>query len=270
MAKAKIANTEGDYNQAIGLVLSVYQFEKHIGSTDLAICNLVGYSATTLANDAIVQILPDISGDSILLSTLKDQCSEISSKFPQMKTSVIVEQNMLSQAINERDTNYFIDMFSSFLSQEQIAEIKDGGEDFIEESMKYYAQHYSKYTAAFDLPYPEAYETLVKMEEQPKEESKNNVNAKIMSFVVPDGRKLLSAETKSKTYNNAIMTALNLYIANAQKGKLPDELPDGMPKDMFSGKDFKYEKTSDGFILRCQGKDLSKDETYEYKFNVKK
>ena len=40
--------------------------------------------------------------------------------------------------------------------------------------------------------------------------------------------------------------------------------------DIGSGKDFEYKKTSDGFILRCQSKDLSKDEIYEYKFKVKK
>ena len=43
-----------------------------------------------------------------------------------------------------------------------------------------------------------------------------------------------------------------------------------MPKDLFSGKDFKYEKTSDGFILKCPGKDLFKDEAYEYEFKIAK
>jgi hypothetical protein len=43
-----------------------------------------------------------------------------------------------------------------------------------------------------------------------------------------------------------------------------------LPKDLFSGKDFEYEKAADGFILRCQGKDLNRNEIYEYKFKVKK
>ena len=41
-----------------------------------------------------------------------------------------------------------------------------------------------------------------------------------------------------------------------------------MPKDLFSGKDFIYEKTDTGFTLRCQGKDLAKDLIYEYEFKL--
>jgi len=52
--------------------------------------------------------------------------------------------------------------------------------------------------------------------------------------------------------------------------QLPDELPADLPKDLFGGKDFEYERTKDGFVLRCQGKDLSKDKIYEYEFKVKK
>jgi len=54
----------------------------------------------------------------------------------------------------------------------------------------------------------------------------------------------------------------------ADTGKLPDALPAGLPIDMFSGKPFEYSKTEDSFVLKCPGKDLSKDEAYEYKFKV--
>jgi len=47
-------------------------------------------------------------------------------------------------------------------------------------------------------------------------------------------------------------------------------LPAELPGDLFSGKDFQYEKTTEGFILRCQGEDLYKNEVYEYEFKVKK
>jgi hypothetical protein len=77
-------------------------------------------------------------------------------------------------------------------------------------------------------------------------------------------------DLKARTQFNAVKTALELYIVKAKTGQLPDALIDNMPRDLFSGEDFKYEKTKDGFVLRCQGKDLSKDEIYEYKFKVKK
>jgi len=67
-----------------------------------------------------------------------------------------------------------------------------------------------------------------------------------------------------------MLTAVDIYIINAKTGKLPDAIPASLPKDMFSGKDFEYEKTADGFILRCQGRDLLKDEVHEYEFKVAK
>ena len=43
----------------------------------------------------------------------------------------------------------------------------------------------------------------------------------------------------------------------------------GAAKDLFSGKDFVYETTKDGFVLKCQGKDMVKDKVHEYSFKVK-
>jgi hypothetical protein len=43
-----------------------------------------------------------------------------------------------------------------------------------------------------------------------------------------------------------------------------------LPKDLFSGEDFEYEKKDDGFVLRCRAKDLGKDKIHEYEFKLKK
>jgi hypothetical protein len=90
------------------------------------------------------------------------------------------------------------------------------------------------------------------------------------TYLTPALSKIVGLDLKARTQFNAVKTALELYIVKAKTGQLPDALIDNMPRDLFSGEDFKYEKTKDGFVLRCQGKDLSKDEIYEYKFKVKK
>ena len=88
--------------------------------------------------------------------------------------------------------------------------------------------------------------------------------------LVPAVHKVVCMDLKASTHFNAVKTALNLYIIKAKTGGLPDSLPDGMPKDLFSGKDFKYEKTKEGFVLGCRGKDLAKNKIYKYEFKVKK
>jgi len=53
---------------------------------------------------------------------------------------------------------------------------------------------------------------------------------------------------------NGLKAAVDVYLEKAKTGELPDELPDGAPKDPFTGLYFVYEKTNEGFALRCQGK----------------
>ena len=53
---------------------------------------------------------------------------------------------------------------------------------------------------------------------------------------------------------NATKAAVEIYLVLAKTGELPEELPDHLPKDPFTGKDFGYEITDEGFALRCQGK----------------
>ena len=38
------------------------------------------------------------------------------------------------------------------------------------------------------------------------------------------------------------------------------------PKDPFSGGEFEYEITPNGFILRCRAKDLDDDRVWQYEF----
>ena len=81
---------------------------------------------------------------------------------------------------------------------------------------------------------------------------------------------IYSIEIRAKTSSNAVRASVEVYIIKARTKKLPEKLPTGLPKDLFSGKDFEYKKTKGGFVLRCQGKDLRKDKVYEYEFKVKK
>jgi hypothetical protein len=49
---------------------------------------------------------------------------------------------------------------------------------------------------------------------------------------------------------NAMMTAIEVYLVKARTGQLPDVLPSNAPKDPYNGKDFTYEKSEKGFVIR--------------------
>jgi hypothetical protein len=69
---------------------------------------------------------------------------------------------------------------------------------------------------------------------------------------------------------NGIKAAVEIYLVIAKAGQLPETLPDGLPKDPFTGRDFVYEIADEGFALRCQGEEFLSRKNKVLEFKVKK
>ena len=158
--------------------------------------------------------------------------------------------------------------------QSRHAEIKSPSagtvEAAIDRNKEYHKNHVACVIDAFDTPYVEGYTALRDLHKKMEEDVKNDPDLILTELLEPAVHKVFSLSIRFKTRGNAIRAAVRLYLIKAQTGKLPNKLPAGLPKDLFSGKDFEYKKTADGFILRCQGKDLGKGQNNEYEFKVKK
>ena len=238
IADSKVFLNDGDYKTSLERCLTIHRMARHIGD-DLIISNLVAVAMNGLANKHIKIILSQMPGDIETLQWLKNQMLDISAKTPSLISAIFGESEITTREMRK-------------------------------ESRKYYMDFIALVQAAFGLPYENAYRELEKLNEKVTKEAGTRPEALATSIMSPSVTKLYTNEVTFKTSFNAVNAAINLYLAKAKTGRLPDELPDGMPKDLFSGKDFIYEKTGDGFILRCQGKDLNKDKIHEYEFKVKK
>jgi len=75
---------------------------------------------------------------------------------------------------------------------------------------------------------------------------------------------------KHQAYINGIKAAVEIYINVAKTGQLPKTLPDSLPKDPSTGKDFIYEIMDDGFALRCHNEKFLSSLRKELEFKVKK
>ncbi|MCP4609452.1 MAG: hypothetical protein GY845_12130 [Planctomycetes bacterium] len=73
-----------------------------------------------------------------------------------------------------------------------------------------------------------------------------------------------------KTKINGVKAAVEAYLVLAKTGQLPKTLPDGLPKDPYSGEDFKYEITKEGFVLHSKGKDFQGSLKRMLEFKIKK
>ena len=270
LAQAKIAADSADYKQALDLCLSTHKAGAHLADGGLLISHLVGISLSSYANRCITDILPQISDKPDLLIWLKNQIDDVSQKLPSLNASVNRDIRICAQDIRRDKIENIFEMLGEDVPEKQRQIIRDGDDAFFKASKEYFLEYLSDSLTAVDLPYPQSYKQLVKLREKPGVESKKNPNAIIAAHFAPATGRVMCVDIKVRTHFNAIKTALNLYIIRVKAGRLPDSLPVGLPRDLFSGKDFEYEKTKDGFILRCQGKDLSKDEIYQYEFKVKK
>ena len=62
-------------------------------------------------------------------------------------------------------------------------------------------------------------------------------------------------QVSHQTWVNSIKAAVEICLVAAKTGRLPEKLPDYLPRDPFTGRDFLYEITDEGFTLRCQSGD---------------
>jgi hypothetical protein len=73
-----------------------------------------------------------------------------------------------------------------------------------------------------------------------------------------------------QAYINGIKAAVEIYLNVAKTGQLLKKLPDGLPKDPSTGKDFIYEIMDNGFALRCHDEEFLSSHSKELEFKVKK
>lgn len=69
---------------------------------------------------------------------------------------------------------------------------------------------------------------------------------------------------------NGVKVAVEVYLVVAKTGRLPETLPDYVPKDPSSGQDFAYEIMDDGFALHCQDEEFLSRYSQRLEFKVKK
>lgn len=73
------------------------------------------------------------------------------------------------------------------------------------------------------------------------------------------------------------MAGIEVYLIRTRTGQLPEKLPESVPKDPFTGLDFRYEITEGGFTLSLPDKNVPKPDkrvpmqkSRPYEFKVKK
>ncbi len=273
-AKAQILAQEGQYKAALGKCLTIHKMARH-ASDSLLISYLVSTSLNDLANSRIRDILSSMPQDQDTLVWLKGQMVAIAVNATSLKKAMAADKEICMQEIRKERINSLLEsMGDDFVKDEMTADtvkkVRAGDPGFLKDNRAYYANIMDDAIVAVDLPYAQSHKRLEALNNRAQEDAKKNSAAIMTALLTPASSRVRTIGTKSGTFFNAIRAAIDIYMVKARTGRLPDTLPDDLPRDLFSGKDFLYEKSPDGFVLRCQAKDLDKDEIYQYEFRIRK
>ena len=271
-AQAQILAEEGDYKAALDKCLTIHKMARHVGDRML-ISHLVGTALNSLANKRIGDVLSQMPDDIETLTRLKNQIYDISSRANSLKGAMSSEREIALQQICKENVGTILESLGDVpdgMSRDAIEKVRNGDEGFFRASREYYSNHVTSVQAALDLPYPQSHKQLEQLSEKAEKEAADNPAAVLSVALWPAVARICTLDVRTRNHFNALKSAIDIYIARAKTGRLPDTLPAGLPKDLFSDKDFEYEKTKDGFVLRCRGKDLDNDEIFQYDFKVPK
>lgn len=280
MSDARRLALKGDYYEAIDRCITTEKFALHVSGNTL-INSLVGNAISGLSGKCIIHIISETAGDTDKLLYLQGQLDHFSNRIERMKTGCFAEKQLAETLFNKNSPNRityemlmkFTDQefknFDNDVKKELIEKIKAEDAELFEKALKYYIGIIYDAAAAFDRPYWQAYDILSKqISEKIENDVKEKPEAMLAGIFMPAFAKSYGFAIRSQNSLNALKTAVDIYLIQAETGKLPKTLPANAINDLYTGKEMVYEITDEGFTLRCQGPDTEKDkkrDTYEFK-----
>jgi len=273
LADARIALIESNYSLAVQRYITARSMAVHVGQDPLNVGLIVEKTLEKVTNKCIQDFLSYETYDASLLLNLKTQLNGLENQKKPIEFYLEAEHEILKMYFSPKKIQEVLTWVDegdkSCDSAREL--ILNADETFIQENESYNNKYWSEVFVALKQPYRLAYEKISELKDSyQKVDCKDNPAVTLTKNFTPPVHRIYNRVIQSDTFSNAILTALELYIIGNQTGKLPDSLPEGLAKDLFSGGDFEYRKTEDGFVLRCQGEDLEEHKVHEYEFKVKK
>jgi len=264
IADARIRAADGNYKEAIERCLMAGTFARHIGD-ETFISYLVSRSVRGLAYKCMQDVVGRSAGDAELLQWLKDElaASDIVTLSPVRPLKN--EMEIVSDLLRMENVEKLARALAGSDEKKAAVIIRKADEKILERAKRMYTERMSSALAVLSTSMP--YEQAVAQLKQVADFDPNDPSSQIVQAFIPGLDKIFSQKTAIETHANAITAGIEILLSRAKTGQLPDALPPGLPTDAFSGKDFEYAKTKEGFTLRCPGRDL---DVYRYEFKIRK
>lgn len=268
VADARIRASDGDYKGALKRCLMTGIFAHHVGD-DTLVSYLVSLSVRAMVYKCMQDIIGQAVNDEELLGWLKNELATSSVYTLSPVKPLKIELEIVTDLMQMDNVEKLARILADSDEKKMADIINKADKKTLEQARRVYSEHIKSALTVFSTPmrYEQAHS---KLKQLANNFDPNDPASAAAGAFIPALARILTLKTRTETHANTIKAAIDICLTRAKTGRLPVTLPTGLPKDVFSGKNFKYEKTADGFILSCRSKDLDKDEIYEYEFKVKK
>ncbi len=262
---------KGHPRKALEHCVAMYRMARHFNARPL-ICYLVGTAITAATHKCVTRIVSEMPPEMETLMWLQAELAEFD-KQPYSIEPVLDwkrEAAIISMAPERIGHAVQAGLDDGDLKTKILERLRTANPQFYVNNVAYWNGFMDRVGAAFDMPYTQAHEKLEQLDKKLSTDFDTNPDATLAVCFTPTFQHIYALSLRLEAQSNALRNAIALYLSYTQTDRLPESLPAGLPCDPFSGEPFAYDKTAEGFALRCQGKDLYKNETYEFEYKVKK
>lgn len=265
-ADARVRAVDGDYKGALERCLMTERFALHVGD-DTLISYLVSTSLRNLAYTCMQDVIGQAAGDVELLQWLKEELAQSEVNALSLIRPMKFEIESVTELMQMKNIKELARMLANSDEKKMAEIISKTDSKLLQNARQVYSERMNSMMEVLEtpMPYKQAYSQLTNLagDLDPSDQT-----ATAARYFIPAINKVFSQKTWIETQDNAIKAAIEILLDRARTRKLANELPAGLPKDAFSNEDFKYERTKEGFILHCSGKDLGKNKLYQYEFKL--
>lgn len=266
---ARTLAASGDYRAALGRCLTLRRLAMHVHkmffsslSVDKRAFTSIRHILGSMPPDA--DILTWLQGQLAIVSGASISCAEmLETDFEFVLGLVRKEPDILAGA-----REHLAKKAKDDITKKEIQTLTD--DELLARARQSYAKFLNSVLRVIvsSMPYEMKYAEIQRLTDMLEEQTESDPVVILRHCATHVGR-FYNIQIRHTAEFNALQTAIEIYLTMASTGQLPEMLPDYMPKDPYSGQNFEYEMTNEGFLLRCRVKDFVADEIRQYEFKVK-
>jgi hypothetical protein len=277
LVDAKILAADGHYRAALERCLTVRRFARHLGEDSKL--NLLARNPDVMALRTIQYVLDVMPPDADILTWFRGQLAvvkglplsfaemlraESKSFFNLMRTNPVTLALLRSVLVEKAEDEQAKENARNLTDEQFLSRAREPFPRFIDSIIRILDS---------EMTYEQKRAQMQRLIDKLKESDDIDPVVKCV-ILVPGMDAMIERQypflVGHAAYINGIKTAVEVYLVVAKTGQLPEKLPDGLPKDPFTGRDFVYEITDEGFALRCQDEEFLRRKNRFLEFKVRK